>query len=89
VTVAVGLTYDSKTRFRSRALVRIAEPVSISRWSEEYQVDSQKAVRAFTDDVARQLAEVSPTYPSWAQAVKVSRIAEVVVRSPKGRFPQM
>ncbi len=87
VTVAVGLTYDSKTRFRSRALVRIAEPVSISRWSEEYQVDSQKAVRAFTDDVARQLAEVSPTYPSWAQAVKVSRIAEVVVRSPKGRFP--
>jgi len=33
VTVAVGLTYDAKARFRSRALVRIAEPVNISRWA--------------------------------------------------------
>jgi 1-acyl-sn-glycerol-3-phosphate acyltransferase len=87
VTVAVGLTYETKSRFRSRALVRIAEPVNISRWSEEYQSDSQMTVRAVTDDVARQLAEVSPTYTSWDQAEKVNRIAEVVIRSPKGRLP--
>jgi glycerol-3-phosphate O-acyltransferase/dihydroxyacetone phosphate acyltransferase len=87
VTVAVGLTYETKSRFRSRALVRIAEPVSISPWSEEYQLDSQKTVRVVTDDVARQLAGVSPTYISWDQAEKVNRIAEVVVRSPKNRLP--
>lgn len=87
VTVAVGLTYETKARFRSRALVRVGEPVSISRWSEEYQLDSRKTVRAFTDDVARQLAEVSPTYASWVQAEKVGRIAEVIVRSPKGGLP--
>ena len=36
VTVAVGLTYDAKARFRSRALVRVAEPVSISRWAKAH-----------------------------------------------------
>jgi glycerol-3-phosphate O-acyltransferase / dihydroxyacetone phosphate acyltransferase len=87
VMVAVGLTYDAKSRFRSRALVRVAGPVSISRWSEQYRVDSEETVRAFTSDVARQLAEVSPTYTSWAQAEKVNRIAEVAIRSPISRLP--
>jgi hypothetical protein len=87
MTVAVGLTYDAKARFRSRALVRVAEPVSISRWAEANQADGWDAVHQFTDDVARQLAAVSPTYGSWEQAERLSRVAEVVARSPAVGLP--
>jgi 1-acyl-sn-glycerol-3-phosphate acyltransferase len=82
VTVAVGLTYDAKARFRSRALVRIGPPSGVGRWAEAYGRDSHEAVRQFTLDVAERLAAVSPDYASWEQAAQVSRMAEVVVRQP-------
>jgi hypothetical protein len=87
VTVAVGLTYDAKARFRSRALVRVAEPVSISRWTAAYRSEGRDAVRQFTDDVAQQLATVSPTYASWEQAERLSRVADVVARPPEVGLP--
>jgi glycerol-3-phosphate O-acyltransferase/dihydroxyacetone phosphate acyltransferase len=87
VTVAVGLTYDAKARFRSRALVRVGPPVGTSRWGEAYKKDSHEAVRQFTDDVADQLTAVSPNYSSWDQSARVSRLAEVVVRRPVGTLP--
>ena len=86
-SIAVGLVYDAKARFRSRALVRVAEPVGIARWAQEYRTDGREAVRAFTEDLAAQLHTVSPTYSSWAQADLLSRIAEVVVRAPGDRLP--
>jgi glycerol-3-phosphate O-acyltransferase / dihydroxyacetone phosphate acyltransferase len=82
VTVAVGLVYDAKARFRSRALVRVAHPVGIERWAEDYRGDERATVRALTENLAAQLAQVSPTYSSWAQAEQLARIAEVVVRTP-------
>ena len=82
VTVAVGLVYDAKARFRSRALVRVARPVGIDPWAERYRADSRAAVRSLTEDLAAQLARVSPTYSSWAQADLLAGIAEVVVRAP-------
>jgi len=81
-TIAVGLVYDAKARFRSRALVRVGEPAGIGHWVEAYRTDSREAVRAFTDDLAAQLHGVSPTYSSWSQADLLTRIAEVVVRTP-------
>jgi glycerol-3-phosphate O-acyltransferase/dihydroxyacetone phosphate acyltransferase len=89
VTVAVGLAYDAKVRFRSRALVRIGRPDSIARWSEAYRTDSHEAVRAFTIEVANQLAVVSPGYASWEQAEQVSRVAEVVVRRRTATSPDV
>jgi glycerol-3-phosphate O-acyltransferase / dihydroxyacetone phosphate acyltransferase len=87
VTVAVGLTYDAKARFRSRALVRVAEPVSISRWTAAHRSEGRDAVRQFTDDVAQQLMTVSPTYASWEQAERLSRVADVVARPPEVGLP--
>ena len=52
VTVAVGLVYDAKARFRSRALVRVAEPVGVARWSDNYRRDGRATVRALTEDLA-------------------------------------
>ena len=87
VTVAVGLVYDAKARFRSRALVRVAQPVGMERWAERYRADSRAAVRSLTGDLAAQLAGVSPAYASWAQADLLARIAEVVVRTPGAQLP--
>jgi glycerol-3-phosphate O-acyltransferase / dihydroxyacetone phosphate acyltransferase len=86
-TIAVGLVYDAKARFRSRALVRVAEPAGIGRWAQVYRTDGREAVRAFTDELAGQLNTVSPTYSSWAQANLLTRIAEVVVRTPGDQLP--
>ncbi len=87
VIVAVGLVYDDKAIFRSRALVRIGEPSDVSPWKELYGQDGRAAVRQLTDAVARQLQEVSPPYASWAQADELARIAEVVVRTPDAGLP--
>jgi len=84
VTIAVGLTYDAKARFRSRALVRVGEPVEISPWMDAYNRDDHQAVRDFTVDIADRLAAVSPGYASWDQAEQLSRVAEIVARRPQG-----
>jgi glycerol-3-phosphate O-acyltransferase/dihydroxyacetone phosphate acyltransferase len=84
LTVAVGLTYDAKARFRSRALVKIGIPFPISPWVDAYRQDDHEAVRNFTAEVADQLASVSPGYASWEQAEQLSRVADIVARHPLG-----
>ncbi len=84
VTVAVGLTYDAKARFRSRALVRVDRPAAIAPWRESYERDSHEAVRRFTLDLADRLSAVSPSYASWEEAMLLSQVAEIVVRQPQG-----
>jgi 1-acyl-sn-glycerol-3-phosphate acyltransferase len=80
VTVAVGLAYDSKARFRSRALVRVGPPEPAVVWSARYQRDDHDAVRALTDELAERLRQVSPDYRSWVDAERWGRIAEVLDR---------
>ncbi|HEY1651080.1 MAG TPA: 1-acyl-sn-glycerol-3-phosphate acyltransferase [Acidimicrobiales bacterium] len=85
--VAAGLTYDAKARFRSRALVRVGDPVGIAGLAECYRTDSRAAVRTLTDDLGSRLSSVSPSYASWAEAELSIRIAEIVVRSPGAQLP--
>lgn len=80
VTVAVGLAYDSKARFRSRALVRAGAPQPAAAWSARYRRDDHDAVRALTDDLAERLRRVSPDYRSWVEAERWGQIAEVFDR---------
>jgi glycerol-3-phosphate O-acyltransferase/dihydroxyacetone phosphate acyltransferase len=82
VTVAVGLVYDAKARFRSRALVRVGQPVKVAQWAEAYRSDERATVRAVTEDLAAQLERVNPSFSSWAQATQLSWIAELVGRGP-------
>ena len=62
-TVAVGLVYDAKARFRSRALVRVGAPAGVAQWAEAYRRDERATVRAVTEDLAAQLPRVTPTSP--------------------------
>ncbi len=85
--IAVGLTYDAKARFRSRALVRVAPPTDVAALVDSYRADTHGAVRALTQDLAAQLSSVSPTFSSWAEAEWCSRVADVVVRARGTSLP--
>jgi glycerol-3-phosphate O-acyltransferase/dihydroxyacetone phosphate acyltransferase len=84
VLVAVGLVYDAKARFRSRALVRVGTPVVVARWADAFRRDERATVRAVTDELAAQLDRVSPSFASWTQAERLSRLAALVVRVQGG-----
>jgi len=84
VTVAVGLVYDAKARFRSRALVRVGDPVAVAPWAAAYGRDEWATVLSVTEDLGAQLSRVTPSFDSWTQATQLSWIAEVVVRTPGG-----
>ena len=86
ITVAVGLSYDAKARFRSRALVRVGEPQAVAPWADSYRHDARQAVRALTADLAERLVAVSPDYRSWMEAETLGGIADVVAR-PMGPVP--
>ncbi len=82
-TVAVGLVYDAKATFRSRALVRIGTPRPVAPWIDGYREDPRAAVREMTADMAEQLHAVVATYRSWQDAEILAGIADLVV-SPAG-----
>jgi 1-acyl-sn-glycerol-3-phosphate acyltransferase len=84
-TLPVGLTYDAKARFRSRALVHVGKPAPVAAWRRDYQSNSHEAVRRLTEDLAERLSAVSPAYASWQQAEQVARVAEVVARQVHAR----
>lgn len=83
VTLTVGLTYDAKARFRSRALVRIGPEMPVASWRSAYQDDAHAAARALTADLARRLVELSPSY---ARHLALRRTAGAN-RRPPGRCP--
>jgi hypothetical protein len=80
VTVAVGLTFDAKARFRSRALVRVGPPEPAERWRAAYEAEPHAAVRSLTTELAERLTHLSPSYETWQQGDELRRIAEIVAR---------
>jgi glycerol-3-phosphate O-acyltransferase/dihydroxyacetone phosphate acyltransferase len=81
VTVPVGLVYDAKARFRSRALVRVGTPTPVDRWAARYRADPQAAVHGLTDALTDELRVVAPEYRSWSQAAALAAIAEIAASS--------
>lgn len=61
--VPVGLVYDDRARFRSRALATVGEPFVV-RGSVGGDED-REMTRALTDRIGAALAEVAPTWSSW------------------------
>lgn len=78
--VPVGLTFDEKETFRSRALVQVGEPLEVGPGEE---------VRSLTARVDQGLKEVTLNYPSWEEAWLIGRAAELYGRAelavPRGR----
>ena len=78
--VPVGLIFDEKETFRSRALVQVGEPL---------QAGPGEEVRSLTARVDRGLKDVTLNYPSWEAAWLIGRAAELYGRAelevPMGR----
>jgi glycerol-3-phosphate O-acyltransferase/dihydroxyacetone phosphate acyltransferase len=79
--VPVGLTFDEKESFRSRALVQVGEPIDPSPEVELDRTDNPAAVRALTARVDQGLKEVTVNYPSWEAAWLIGRAAELFGRA--------
>jgi glycerol-3-phosphate O-acyltransferase/dihydroxyacetone phosphate acyltransferase len=76
----VGLTFEDKTRFRSRALVHVGPPIEPAAEIERHRHEPEAAVRALTDKVRAGLEAVTINYPSWDEARLIQRAAEIYSR---------
>lgn len=88
VVTAAGLVYDDKSRFRSRALVRVGPPRPVGPYIPIHGTDSREAVHALTADIAGDLRAVAPDYLSWEFAERCAQVAEVAMSSPRRAGPR-
>lgn len=79
--IPVGLTFDAKESFRSRALVQVGEPIDPAPEIELDRTDNPAAVRSLTARVDQALKAVTLNYPSWEAAWLIGRAAELYGRS--------
>jgi len=79
----VGLTFEAKGVFRSRALVRIGPPLDPSGWERAAEHDPREAVRSLTDAIHRALRRVILDYPSHEEASLVERAVELFAAREK------
>jgi 1-acyl-sn-glycerol-3-phosphate acyltransferase len=80
--VPVGLVFDVRGRFRSRALVRVGAPIdAVAAAGEGWREQSREAVRALTAAIEDGLEEVTLNFESWDEARRVGRAAEVLERT--------
>lgn len=84
--VPVGLTFEDKGRFRSRALVTVGQPLDPAPYLAAYAAEPRETVRALTERVRAALAAVTLNYPSWREARLIERAAELYAR-PHAELP--
>ncbi|MEL7061187.1 MAG: lysophospholipid acyltransferase family protein [Acidobacteriota bacterium] len=82
--VPVGLSFDDKTRFRSRALVEIGNPFDATPELALAKADDRQAVRVLTERIREALVGVTVNYPSWREARWIDRAADIYARPDTG-----
>jgi len=73
--VPVGLTFEQKGKFRSRALVTIGAPLDPAPWIAQQTRDDAGAVRGLTQAVRDALERVTLNYPSHEDVPIIERAA--------------
>lgn len=73
----VGLTFDAKGVFRSRALVRVGEPLDPTPWAQRAEHEPRDAARSLTEAIGEALARVTLNYPSHEEATLLERASDV------------
>lgn len=83
--VPIGLHYENKAGFRSRALVNVGEAIDLDAWAMSradgvaHGADDRDAVLALTELIDSRLRQVAPNFPDWATAHALETAAEVVL----------
>lgn len=75
--VPVGLLFERKQKFRSRALVQVGVPIDPAAEAERHREDPAEAVRALTARVDKALKAVTLNYETWDEARLVAQAAEI------------
>jgi hypothetical protein len=80
----MGVHYENKAGFRSRALVNVGPPIDLDAWVAERGpvvggADDRDAVRDLTALVNDRLRHVAPDFPDWEQAHALETVAEVLL----------
>jgi 1-acyl-sn-glycerol-3-phosphate acyltransferase len=83
----VGLIYDDKGRFRSRAIVQVGPPLDPAPEAAAYAATPGAAVRRLTARMAAALADVTLNHASWEEARLVGRAAVLLTATDAGRAP--
>ncbi len=78
--VPVGLTFDDKTRFRSRLLVKVGEPIRPASPPDPESEAFWQAALELTEQVREGLEAVTLNYPSWEEARLIERAASIFAR---------
>ncbi len=73
----VGITYDDKTRFRSRVLARFGPPRPVGPYLADYRKDPGAAARRLTVDLAADLRAVGPEFPTVELAERCQELAAI------------
>ncbi len=89
--VPVGLLYEDKVALRSRALVRIGEPIDLDEQlrragCEHADPSDQAAVRVVTDEIEGRLRTLAPAYRDEREAAALGLAADIVLQ-PRDQLP--
>jgi 1-acyl-sn-glycerol-3-phosphate acyltransferase len=83
--VPIGIHYENKAGFRSRALVNIGEPIDVDEWAQlqpegvSQGADDRAAVVDLTAVIDAQLRQAAPDYADWPTANALETVAEVLL----------
>ncbi len=86
----VGIHYENKAGFRSRALVNVGEALDLDAWVAQRGAviggaDDRQAVLDLTEVINTDLRHVAPNYPDWDQAHALETVAEVLLTDVDAR----
>ena len=84
--VPIGLLFDSKEAFRSRALIQVGQPIDPAPEVAKAAADPQGAVRDLTDRMDDGLKDVTLNYETWEDARLIARAADLY-RHRSSRLP--
>ena len=63
--VPVGLTYRSKTHFRSSVAAEIGTPIQVQDWQRQYEIDPWQAVESLTRRIGEGIKAVTLNLQQW------------------------
>lgn len=81
----IGIHYEDKAGFRSRALVNVGDPMALDEWAAarsggaEGGAEDRAAVVDLTADIGARLRRAAPDFPDWSTAQACEVVAEVVL----------
>jgi 1-acyl-sn-glycerol-3-phosphate acyltransferase len=86
--VPVGITFDAKSKFRSRILITIGEPIDPLTGVEQVDPEDRETVNHITDRISSGIKAVTLNYPTWEEANQIKRAGSLYVSKQQKDTPK-